>query len=47
MSKVESSDIIPNLSIIRDTAIKTLVDQIINSNSLSEYLYYQVLASFM
>lgn len=47
MSTVENSDTIPNLAIIRDTIIKNLVDQIINSTSLSDYIYYQVLASFM
>lgn len=47
MGNVENSDTIPNLSIIRDTVIKNLVDQILNSNALSEYIYYQVLAVFM
>lgn len=47
MSNVENSDTIPNLAIIRDTVIKNQVDQIINSNSLSEYIYYQVLTTFM
>lgn len=47
MSNVENSDTIPNLSIIRDTVIKNLVDQILNSNSLTDYIYYQVLTSFM
>jgi len=47
MHDVENSDTIPNLAIIRDTVIKSLVDQILNSSSLSDYIYYQVLASFM
>lgn len=47
MSNVENSDTIPNLSIIRDTVIKNLIEQILNSNSLSDYIYYQVLTSFM
>lgn len=47
MSNVENSDTIPNLAIIRDTIIKTLVEQILNSSMLSDYIYYQVLASFM
>lgn len=47
MSNVEISDTIPNLAIIRDTVIKNLVNQIVNSNSISDYIYYQVLASYM
>lgn len=47
MGNVENSDTIPSLAIIRDTVIKSLVHQIINSNLLSDYIYYQVLASFM
>lgn len=47
MSNVENSDTIPNLAIIRDTVIKNMVDQILNMNSLSDYIFFQVLASFM
>jgi len=47
MSNVEIGDTIPNLAIIRDTVIKNLVHQIVNSNLLSDYIYYQVLASYM
>jgi len=47
MSNVEISDTIPNLAIIRDTVIKNLVHQIVNSNSISDYIYYQVLSSYM
>lgn len=47
MSNVENSDTIPNLPIIRDTVIKNLVDQIVHSSSLSDFIYYQVLVSFM
>lgn len=47
MINVKNSDTIPNLSIIRDTVIKNLVDQILNSSSLSDYIYYQVLVVFM
>lgn len=47
MSNVDNSDTIPNLSIIRDTVIKNLVDQILNSNSLTDYVYYQALVYFM
>lgn len=47
MSNVENSDTIPNLAIIRDTVIKNLVDQILNMNSLSDSIYFHVLASFM
>ncbi|XP_060857162.1 maestro heat-like repeat-containing protein family member 1 isoform X1 [Metopolophium dirhodum] len=47
MSNVEISDTIPNLAIIRDTVIKNLVNQIVNSNLISDYIYYQVLASYI
>jgi len=48
MSNVENSDSIPSFSTInRNTVIKNLVDQILNANSLSDYIYYRVLAFFM
>lgn len=47
MGTVEDSDTIPNLSIIRDTVIKNLVNQIINSSMITDYMYYQVLACYM
>ncbi|XP_050426216.1 maestro heat-like repeat-containing protein family member 1 [Adelges cooleyi] len=45
--KVDNSDTVPNLTIIRDTVIKMLVEQITNYSSLTDTLYYQVLGSYI
>ncbi|XP_050527458.1 maestro heat-like repeat-containing protein family member 1 isoform X2 [Daktulosphaira vitifoliae] len=47
MGKVENSDTIPNLNIIRDIVIKILVEQISNFSTLVDYIYYEVLCSFI
>ncbi|VVC45111.1 Armadillo-type fold,Armadillo-like helical [Cinara cedri] len=47
LSKVENSDSIPNISIIREHVIKSLVNQIVNSSMLTDFMYYRVLACYI